>query len=139
MKRFVYCVALLALPPTAAFAQVVKRSEREVVETRVERIEPASVRAETGFCYTAVLRQGRPGDSETGAGSGCVLTEDGRPLGPAHAIHADIRAKGRGAYSHWTASKLYFSASANSDPRKNGRAYTLVSRFRVFTIPPSPP
>lgn len=129
MNRFVYCVALLALPPFAA-AQVVKSSQKEIVETRVERIELAGIRAEIGFCYTAILRQGRPGDSETGAASGCVLMEDGRPIGPAHSAHADIRAKGRGAYSHWIADLLYFSASDNSDPRKNGRAYTLVSRFQ---------
>ena len=130
IRRFAYCVVLLALPPTAALGQDVKQSEKEIVETIVERIEPASVRAEAGFCYTAVLHQGRPGDSEGGPGSECVLLEDGKPLRTAHAVHADIRARGRGAYSHWTAAVLYFSASDNSDPRKNGRAYTLVSRFR---------
>ena len=130
IRRFVCCVVLLAMPPSAALAQNVKRSEQEIDETTVERIEPASVRAETGFCYTAVLHQGRPGDSEGGPGSVCVLLEDGKPLRAAHAVHDDIRAKGRGAYSHWTAAVLYFSASDNSDPRKNGRAYTLVSRFR---------
>ncbi len=56
--------------------------------------------------------------------------EDGKPLGPGAPVHEDIRTKGRGAYSHWTADLLYFSASDNGDPRKNGRAYTLVGRFR---------
>ena len=65
--------------------------------------------------------------------------EDGKPLGPAHAVHEDIRTKGRGAYSHWTADLLYFSASDNGDPRKNGRAYTLVGRFRGLRRPPWSP
>src|SRR5262249_22979204 len=38
------------------------------------------------------------------------LFEDGRLLGPAHALHEDIRQKGGGRYSHWGAS-LYFSSS----------------------------
>ncbi len=132
MNRFVHWGVLLALAPTFAAAQVVEQSKKEIAEMRVERIEPATIRAESGFCYVAILRQGRPGDSETGAASGCVLMEDGRLLGPAGALHADIRAKGRGTYSHWTADALYFSASDNSDPRKNGRTYTLVSRFQGF-------
>ncbi len=123
---------LLLLPTAFAAAQVVEQSKREIDETRVERIEPAAISAEHGHCYTTVLHHGRPGDSESGDPSVCVLLEDGKPLGPAHALHVDIRAKGRGAYSHWTAATLYFSTSDNSDPRKNGRTYTLVSRFRGF-------
>ena len=131
MRAPVCFVALLALPPSPSPAQAVKQSATEIVETRVERIEPGSIRAEGGSCYTAVLHQGRPGDRAPAAGSDCILMEDGKPLGPAaHAVHEDIRTKGRGAYSHWTADLLYFSASDNGDPRKNGRAYTLVGRFR---------
>jgi hypothetical protein len=52
------------------------------------------------------------------------LTEDGVPLGPANATHAEIREEGRGAYSHWLTA-LYFSTSDNSDPRRNGRAYVV--------------
>ena len=52
------------------------------------------------------------------------LTEDGVPLGPANATHAEIREEGRGAYSHWLTA-LYFSTSDNTDPRKNGRAYVV--------------
>ena len=74
--------------------------------------------------------RGGPGTPTAGPGrtASCWRTES--PSAPAHAVHDDIRAKGRGAYSHWTAAVLYFSASDNSDPRKNGRAYTLVSQFR---------
>lgn len=52
------------------------------------------------------------------------LTEDGVPLGPANATHAEIREEGRGAYSHWLTA-LYFSTSDNSDPSRNGRAYVV--------------
>ncbi len=54
------------------------------------------------------------------------LYEDGQLLGPPHALHARIRAEGRGAYSHWgDPQSLRFSASDNTDPNQNGRIYTL--------------
>ena len=52
------------------------------------------------------------------------LCEDSIVLGPAHSSHDAIRGTGAGAYSHWENS-LYFSTSDNSDPRTNGRTYTL--------------
>ena len=48
--------------------------------------------------------------------------EQGRPIGPAHALHQDIEQAGAGRFSHWT-STLIFSASDNTDPRTNGRTY----------------
>jgi len=59
------------------------------------------------------------------------LTENGKPLGPAHGLHADIIANGGGRYSHYR-SNFHFSASDNSDPRTNGRTYALS---RTVTIP----
>jgi hypothetical protein len=53
------------------------------------------------------------------------LFEDGRPLGPAHSQHADIRAKGRGLYSHW-GEGVYFSSSDDFDPRENRRNYSAL-------------
>jgi hypothetical protein len=52
------------------------------------------------------------------------LFEDGRPLGPGHALHRLIRGKGNGSYSHWQA-RLIFSTSDNSDPNMNGRTYSF--------------
>ncbi len=66
-------------------------------------------------------------DDAPGGASRPVLREDGRPLGPAHALHEDIRDLGRGRYSHWGAT-LHFSASDNSDPRRNGHQYTATDR-----------
>lgn len=53
-----------------------------------------------------------------------LLLEDGRRLGPPHALHDDIRTKGGGRYSHWKG-RLYFSAGDGSDPNENGRLYTV--------------
>ena len=65
------------------------------------------------------------GDSETSAQeSNLLLFENGTQLGPAHATHSDIRSKGAGAYSHWGGT-LYFSSSDNTDPRTNGRTYSI--------------
>ena len=40
------------------------------------------------------------------------------PIG--HAPHDAIRNLGQGRYSHW-GRRIYFAASDNSDPRRNGR------------------
>jgi hypothetical protein len=52
------------------------------------------------------------------------LFEDGRMLGPAHALHYKIRRDGGGTYSHWQ-SRLLFSTSDNTNPNSNGRIYTF--------------
>jgi Methyltransferase domain len=54
-----------------------------------------------------------------------VVLEDDRPLGPAHASHEAIRARGGGLYSHWHES-LYISASDDSHPNGNGRRYVAI-------------
>lgn len=76
--------------------------------------------AETGFAW--VFRIPIPPDAKK-----YKVYEDGKELGPADSLHADIRAKGAGAYSHWkggsTGPLIYFSTSDNSDPNTNGRTY----------------
>ncbi len=59
-----------------------------------------------------------------------VLREDGGPMGPAHGNHRSIGSIGMGKYSHW-GDNLIFSSSDNSDPRTNGRHYSLISRGRL--------
>ncbi|MDP2718019.1 MAG: hypothetical protein Q8P02_04715 [Candidatus Micrarchaeota archaeon] len=56
------------------------------------------------------------------------VTENGVPLGPAHAAAVDVQAFGGGRF--WDvadagASTLVFSSSDGSDPRTNGLAYAL--------------
>jgi len=52
------------------------------------------------------------------------LCEDGVEVGTPHSTGADIESIGTGFYSHWY-NYLNFSSSDNSDPRSNGRTYTL--------------
>lgn len=52
------------------------------------------------------------------------LFENGKPLGPSHALHMRIRASGNGAYSHWQ-NQLLFSTSDNTNPNTNGRVYSF--------------
>ena len=56
--------------------------------------------------------------------SPAALLENGVPLGPSNAQHADIRSLGRGRFSIWN-QYIYFSSSDLSDPRANGRRYTI--------------
>jgi hypothetical protein len=55
-----------------------------------------------------------------------VLCEDGKPLGPPHSDHDDIRQKGSGRYSHWD-TDIVFSTSDNSNPNTNGRSYWVIA------------
>ncbi|MEZ6029462.1 MAG: hypothetical protein R3C46_06890 [Hyphomonadaceae bacterium] len=66
------------------------------------------------------------------------LFENGKPLGPAEALHEDIRRTGKGAWSHWNfggVPRVLFSTSDNSDPNENGRRYEL----KVYPLAASAP
>lgn len=63
-------------------------------------------------------------DSPVGLGSPAVLLEDGIPLGPAHAVHSEIRSHGCGRFSHWLRD-IFFSSSDGTDPNENGRSYEV--------------
>ena len=80
---------------------------------------------EQGNCYTAPLPDRLLSDREDL--SALVALEDGVPLAAAGALHDDIRTVGKGRYSHWGPT-LYFASSDNSDPRSNGRRYTVEER-----------
>lgn len=62
--------------------------------------------------------------------SNLIMFEDGRALGPAHSPHAEIREKGLGRFSHWDGSVI-FSSSDGTDPRINGRSYSISSSTEV--------
>ncbi len=95
----------------------------------VEELDPARLVKESprGFAYVYDLAHGSPSDARGGP-STLELYEDGRLLGPAHAAHADIRALGRGRWSHWGSNTIRFSASDDSDPRTNRRRYFVRQR-----------
>jgi FkbM family methyltransferase len=85
------------------------------------------VRRERGHCWYYLLPESVPaGDSSDSPSATTVVMEDDRVLGPGHAAHDDVRITGGGLYSHWNR-QLYFSTSDNSDPNKNGRAYTIIT------------
>jgi len=71
-------------------------------------------------------------DAPGGSWSDMRITEDGLPLGPPHAPHAQIRSERLGAYSHW-GNGVVFSAPDGSDPRDNGRTYEVA--YRIFLVP----
>ncbi len=56
------------------------------------------------------------------------IAENNQAFGTPHSLHADIAALGSGRFSHW-GSTLYFSTSDNSDPRTNGRRYSVSSVY----------
>ena len=76
------------------------------------------------FLYRYTLSNQAPSDRQRG-GSTLRLFENGKELGPAHSAPGDIREKGAGRWSHPSPRIILFSTSDNSDPRTNGRTYTV--------------
>lgn len=101
----------------------------------VFEIQPRNIELESGCCWIATIPPLAPGDTEAAPHlSRLQLMEDGKPLGPAHARHDDIRTRGGGLFSHW-GDDLYFSSSDNSDPRTSGRKYTVTGPRREGYVP----
>ena len=85
-------------------------------------INTSNAQRELGFNYIVPFVAG--GDTPAAPSqSNILIFENELPLGPAHSQHADIRNPGNGRFSHWGDS-LYFSASDNTSPVTNGKAYT---------------
>ena len=84
------------------------------------------VRYDRGHAYIWKLPPDVPrGDcEENNWRSTAVLFEDGVALGPAHCRHDIVREQGYGRFSHWE-NQVFFSASDNTRPLRNGRAYHL--------------
>jgi radical SAM protein with 4Fe4S-binding SPASM domain len=86
-------------------------------------VELQDIRQEQGHCYVAPCAF----DQRLHF---CRLFEDDRPLGPVVGSHQRLREEGGGSYSIWETADgitIYFSTSDNTDPRRNGRTYTLRS------------
>src|SRR5919202_2297110 len=107
------------------------------------RLDAGAMARDAGFAYVGAIRP-KPvfpyriatDTTEAPAASRLRLFEDGRPLGPAHALHALIRQQGRGLYSHW-GDRVLFSSSDSSDPRRNGRIYAVSAPSRVSGFAPA--
>jgi hypothetical protein len=89
---------------------------------RSEKLEPTSIAPEDGLAFTAPAPSAWP-DGATNESTVEVL-EDGIPLTAPHTYPPEIRQQGHGRFAHGRRSVL-FSSSDGSDPRTNGRAYTL--------------
>jgi len=102
---------------------------------RTLSIDPGSVLHESGLAYEIpspatpwlIAYSDGPAHEQR---STVRLFENGKPLGPAHALHDLIRTNGTGAFSHWN-DWVIFSTSDNSDPRKNGRHYSLSANLEL--------
>jgi hypothetical protein len=83
-----------------------------------------------GYSYILGYTFGTPADNSSfNKQSTLRLFENGLEIGPAHSLHADIRNKGAGRFSHWsrtdgTGESIRFSASNNTNPRTNGKKYS---------------
>ncbi len=65
-------------------------------------------------------------DADNPLRSPLVVYEDGKPLGPGHALHVHIVTDGGGRFSHWKDIGVVFSSSDGSDPNDNRREYWAV-------------
>ena len=85
-------------------------------------IYPAEITHTGGFCYAAAVPENfsKPSNED----SRLDIYENGQRLQFSYSLHDDIRALGRGRYSHWDG-RIYFSTPDNSDPTTNGRRYEI--------------
>ena len=104
-------------------------TEAHLGERDAHPLDPAQMVAGDGLAWSVPVParwRGLANNSELPRGAQpLLLLENGRELGPVCPMHKTIREEGGGAYSHWGDS-LIFSTSDGSDPRTNGREYSLV-------------
>lgn len=74
--------------------------------------------------HLAALADNAGGDGQNGR-SPVFVFEDDRQLAWPHSQHSAIANHGGGRFSHW-GDYIYFAASDGSDPRSNGRRYSVV-------------
>lgn len=90
---------------------------------------------DSGFAFYIQPNLQTAGDTEFApTGSTVKLYENGKEIGPAHSAHKDIRAYGKGRFSHWY-KDLYFSSSDGTNPKRNRRKYTYsISKLTTITV-----
>lgn len=106
-------------------------------------VAPGEIAPQAGHAYSfnprlapvvPLLATVAPSNGAAPTRSRLQLYEDGRALGPAQAAHADIGTSGMGRFSHWgdsEVSAVIFSASDNTDPRTNGRRYSVRAAWQL--------
>jgi pectate lyase len=104
-----------------------------------KKLDVSNAKSDGGYAYKINVNLGTPGDSpENPKISKVRLFENGVELTGAHATHADIRNIGKGKFSHWLTTSLYFSASNNSNPKTNGKQYTYSIETATGTVTTTP-
>jgi glucan phosphoethanolaminetransferase (alkaline phosphatase superfamily) len=93
---------------------------------QLENTDAASLLDDAKFVSKCANR----GIAEVCSQSALIVLQDGRPLGPAHAMHSTIRADGGGSFSHWD-NTLYFSTPNNTDPRVDGYNYSIQAKYTL--------
>jgi radical SAM protein with 4Fe4S-binding SPASM domain len=83
-------------------------------------LDKESIRLLEGYCFNIAVDNIETYDE-------IFLFENDRRLGPIENTHSRIRDEGRGLFSPWEG-QLFFSSSDGSDPRANGRVYSLKAR-----------
>ena len=114
---YIYLRALGRLKPQHPFLKLAVLPFRKPYIGFLTQMNP-----ETGHCYTSQLPDSLLSDAD-----GCSrlrIFEDGFPLATRGSHHDKVRNVGVGAFSHW-GNHIYFSTSDNSDPRTNGRVYSV--------------
>jgi SAM-dependent methyltransferase len=87
---------------------------------------------ETGYPGKNAFRLPIPKECSDEKDRNCILLENNLPLQYSSSGHAEIAEKGLGRYSIWfNNGTIYFSASDNSDPRKNKMKYELFVSDRT--------
>ena len=111
----------------------------------VQVLSPENIHPTGGHSYYAIstlpsgfgILEIPPDSNAEPHGSILNVFEDGKKLGPAHSQHGDIEKRGGGRYSYWTHAEervILFSSSDNSDPRTNGRKYTIIAPPQLSSL-----
>jgi hypothetical protein len=93
-------------------------------------LEVGAAQPELGFGFVAQTGRADLGSHQSPQAT--ALFENGVQLGLRNAVHSDVREVGLGRYSFWH-DYVLFATSDNSDPRTNGRRYTM--RFSPVSRP----
>ena len=114
----IYLIASKKITPPCSFKKILRAQFRRRFRATLFGFGP-----DIGVAYVL----GMPGHliSDSDGASSITLYENGVPLPHPHCAHDEIRRIGQGRYSHW-GPHLFFSTSDNTDPRTNGRVYTVA-------------
>ncbi|MGI3903990.1 MAG: hypothetical protein ACRYGP_06680 [Janthinobacterium lividum] len=104
-------------------------------------IDPAAVSSDGGHAYTFSPRFSVRWPFTVPSHPAVELTpddvrvmEDGRAIGTLQPNHDMIRTQGAGLHNFWDGT-LWFSSSDGSDPRDDGRGFSVVVRTRLSSVP----